>query len=314
MRAVRCAGGKPAVVDTPVPVGEGVPLTVGSAGICGTDLHLLPWNLPVICGHEFAGTLSDGTPVVVEPIVPCRMCVSCRSGYYNRCELGPGMVMGVGRDGGMAQRCLVPASAVVRLPSGIQLRDACLVEPLAVAVHGVRRGQVRPQEQVAVIGGGSLGQLAVVASRAAGASVDMEARHEHQREAAALLGSGPVGERCDAGRYDVVIEAAGTSSALARAVELCRPGGRIVLLGTYWDTVEMPGLAIALKELALIPASLYARAGPSRDFEVAAAVLSEHPEVPPAVITHRFPLDAAAEAFATAANRAAGAIKVVLEP
>jgi threonine dehydrogenase-like Zn-dependent dehydrogenase len=114
--------------------------------------------------------------------------------------------------------------------------------------------------------------------------------------------------------YDVVVEAAGTSSALARAVELARPGGRIVLLGTYWDAVEMPGQAIAMKELELLPANMYARVGPSRDFDVAAAILAHQPDVAGIVITHRFPLDAAHEAFAAAADRASGAIKVVLEP
>jgi threonine dehydrogenase-like Zn-dependent dehydrogenase len=209
----------------------------------------------------------------------------------------------------MAERCLVPAAAVVRLPGGVPLRDACLVEPLAVAVHGIRRGRVRPEERVAVVGGGSIGQLAVVACKAAGVAVDVEARHEHQRAAASRLGAGTVTDG-----YDVVVEAAGTSSALARAVELARPGGRIVLLGTYWDAVEMPGQAIAMKELELLPANMYARVGPSRDFDVAAAILAHQPDVAGIVITHRFPLDAAHEAFATAADRASGAIKVVLEP
>jgi threonine dehydrogenase-like Zn-dependent dehydrogenase len=114
--------------------------------------------------------------------------------------------------------------------------------------------------------------------------------------------------------YDVVIEAVGTSAALARAIELCRPGGRVVLLGTYWDGVEIQGYDLTMKEIDLLPASMYSRAGPSRDFDVAAAILADRPEISGTVITHRFPLDAAQEAFETARDRAAGAIKVVLEP
>jgi threonine dehydrogenase-like Zn-dependent dehydrogenase len=205
---------------------------------------------------------------------------------------------------------MVPVTSIARLPGSVALRDACLVEPLAVAVHGVRQGRIGPAERVAVVGGGSIGLLAVIAVQAAGAAVDLEARHDSQREAAGRLGAAPV-----SGHYDVVIEAAGTESALARSVELCRPGGRVVLLGTYWDGgVVMPGMEISMKEVELVPASMYSRSGPSRDFDVAVAIMAGRPAIGATLITHRFPLDAAAEAFSVASNRAAGAIKVVLEP
>jgi len=310
MRAVRCVEGRAAVVDAPRPEGEGVMVKVASAGICGSDLHLLPMGLPATFGHEFAGTLPDGRPVAVEPLAPCTTCEPCLAGDYHRCVLGPGIVFGVGHDGGMAEECLVPESALVPLPTGVDVADGCLVEPLAVAVHGVRRGGVRGGQRVAVVGGGSIGQAAVVAAQSAGATVDLVARHDRQREAGARLGAG---EATDG--YDVVVEAAGTASALADAARRCRPGGTVVLLASYWDgTVEMPGLEVCMKELTLVPASMYHRVGPSRDIDVAAALLAARPEVPEVLITHRFPLDAATEAFAVAADRAAGAIKVVLEP
>jgi threonine dehydrogenase-like Zn-dependent dehydrogenase len=282
---------------------------MASVGICGSDLHLLQWNLPVVMGHELAGTLDDGTPVAVEPLAPCGECPPCRDGAYNRCVLGPAMVMGVGREGAMAEECVVPASSIARLPAGIDLRDACLVEPLSVAVHGVRRGRVGPGRRVAVVGGGSIGQLALVAAQAAGSTVDLEARHDSQREAAGRLGAGPASDG-----YDVVIEAVGATSALSRAIELCRPGGRVVLLGTYWDGAVIQGHDLTMKEVELVPASMYSRAGPSRDFDVAAAILAERPDMARVLITHRFPLDAAAAAFTAASDRAGGAIKVVLEP
>lgn len=261
-------------------------------------------------GHELAGTLDDGTPVAVEPIEPCWICAPCRDGAYNRCVLGPAMVMGVGREGGMAEQCLVPATSIARLPAGIALKDACLVEPLAVAVHGVRQGRIGASQRVAIVGGGAIGQTALVAAQAVGATVDLEARHDSQREAAERLGAGTV-----RGEYDVVIEAGGTESALARAVELCRPGGRVVLLGTYWDGgVVMPGMEICMKEVELVPACMYGRSGPSRDFDVAVAVLAARPAISETVISHRFPLNAVADAFSVARDRAAGAIKVVLEP
>ena len=224
--------------------------------------------------------------------------------------LGPAIVFGVGRDGGMAEECLVPTSALSPLPVGVAVTDGCLVEPLAVAVHGVRRGGVRGGDRVAVIGGGTIGQTALVAAQGAGATVDLVARHDRQKEAAARLGAGQPGDG-----YDLVIEAAGTASALADAVHRCRPGGTVVLLASYWDgTVELPGLEVTMKEVTLVPAAMYGRVGPSRDIDVAAALLAARPELPGTIITHRFPLDAATEAFAVASDRAAGAIKVVLEP
>jgi 2-desacetyl-2-hydroxyethyl bacteriochlorophyllide A dehydrogenase len=209
----------------------------------------------------------------------------------------------------MAEECVVPASSIARLPAGVTPGEACLVEPLGVAVHGVRQGRIAASQRVAVVGGGSIGQMALVAAQAAGAPVDLEARHDRQREAAGRLGAGQVTDG-----YDVVIEAVGTTSALARAIELCRPGGRVVLLGTYWDGVEILGYDLSMKEIELVPASMYSRAGPSRDFDVAVAILAGRPEVPGTLITHRFPLDAAADAFAAARDRAGGSIKVVLEP
>jgi threonine dehydrogenase-like Zn-dependent dehydrogenase len=309
MRSVHAVDGDVTVVEGPGSAGDGVVVTVASAGICGSDLHLVPWGLPFAMGHEFAGTLADGTPVAVEPLDPCWECPACLSGAYNLCQRGPAMVMGVGRDGGMADQCLVPTASITALPTGLPLADACLTEPLAVAVHGVRRGRVTAGDRVAVVGGGSLGQLALVAVQATGAAVDLEARHDHQRAVATELGAGSVTDG-----YDVVVEAAGTTEALARAVELCRGGGRVVVLGTYWDEAVMPAMDMCMREVDLLPASMYARSGPSRDFDVAAAILAGRPEVARAVITHRFPLDAAAQAFATARDRRAGAIKVVLEP
>jgi threonine dehydrogenase-like Zn-dependent dehydrogenase len=289
---------------------------VASSGVCGSDLHLVDmWPLEATLGHEFAGRLSDGRAVAIEPIVACRQCGPCLAGEYNRCAKGTG-VLGVSHDGGMAERCIVPIEAIVPLPAGISLSDACLVEPIAVAVHAVRRVGVRPGDRVAIIGGGAIGQCAIVAAQAAGASVvDLVARHDRQREAAARLGAGDgAPDRIEAGTYDVVIEAAGTAESLARAAELARSGGRISLVATYWDsTVEMPGMSLCMKEITLVPAAMYGRSNLTRDVDIAASILALRPELGAAVITHRFPLDAATEAFATARDRAAGAIKVVLE-
>ena len=313
MRAVRASGKRVEVVERPAPAaGDGVRVRVRAAGICGSDLHMLAGGFlrDVVLGHEVAGVTDDGTPVAVEPLSPCGTCAACVRGDYNLCERGPRMIHGVGCDGGMADEMHVPARALVRLPAGVALQDACLVEPLAVVLHGLRRAGLRGGERVAVVGGGAIGLCAVAAARAAGAEVALEARHEAQRAAGERLGA----KNKAAEGVDLVVDAAGTESSFARAAELARPGGRISVVGSYWQPVAFPGFALCLKEVDVLPASLYGRTGAARDVDAAAALLAATPELPGAVISHRFPLDAAAEAFAAAADRRSGAIKVVLEP
>jgi threonine dehydrogenase-like Zn-dependent dehydrogenase len=312
MRAVRPHGKSVEVRELPAPAGDGVRVRVRSAGICGSDLHMVAGGFlrDVVLGHEVAGVTDDGTPVAIEPLSPCGACAACVRGDYNLCERGPRMIHGVGCDGGMADEMRVPARALVRLPAGIALGDACLVEPLAVVLHGLRRAALRGGERVAVVGGGAIGLCAVAAARAATREVALEARHDAQRAAGERLGA----EAKAAGTYDLVVDAAGSESSFARAAELARPGGRIALVGSYWTPVAFPGFALCLKEVDVLPASMYGRAGALRDIDAAAALLAVTPELPRAVISHRFPLAAAPEAFATAADRHAGALKVVLEP
>ena len=312
MRAVRCVDGRPTVLEVAAPEGDGVRIKTASAGVCGSDLHMLEIGMldTFTIGHEFAGWLDDGRPVAVEPIHGCGTCELCSAGDYNRCPISLTDLAGVTRDGGMADEVLMWPGAVVPLPAGVNAADACLVEPLAVAVHGFRLVSLRGDMRVGVIGGGTIGQTALAVARQAGCETAISARHDAQKQAAERLGAAPLTDQ----PYDIVVEAAGTTSALADAVKMCRTGGTILVLGTFWGAMELPGMELSMKEITVVPASTYGRFGPTRDFDVAAAVLAQLPELPGAVITHRFPLDAPAEAFAAAANRSTGAIKVVLEP
>ena len=133
VRAVRCVQGAIQVVDAPEPEGE-VGVRVVSAGICGSDHHLISQGFVEgrIIGHEVAGLLDDGTPVAIEPVAGCGVCERCVRGDYHVCGQPGFSIRGISDDGGMAERMAVPASAIVALPSGVRAEDACLVEPLAV--------------------------------------------------------------------------------------------------------------------------------------------------------------------------------------
>ena len=124
MRAVRSDGeGGVEVVDTelcpPAYATDPVTVRVTSASICGSDLKLLSWGLPVTLGHEFAGRLDDGTYVAVQPNAPCGVCAECRAGRDHLCPESAGRVLGVANDGGLADEVIVDRGDLVPLPDGV---------------------------------------------------------------------------------------------------------------------------------------------------------------------------------------------------
>ncbi len=309
MRAVRMTSDGPGVVEVDEPTGDGLLMEVSSSSICGTDLNFMALGpSDYTFGHEFAGFV-DGTPYAVEPNLFCGTCDQCRAGFTQRC-IGEHANLGIFVDGGLCDRIRIPPQNLVPLPTGLSVDDACLVEPAAVAWHGVERAAVRHGERVVVLGGGSIGLLAAAALRRDGIQADLEARHPHQLEAAQRLGAGIA-----SGTYDVVIEAVGTESGIARCAELARPGGRVILLGVFPQTVPVPGVTTLVSELTWIGAMAYGRGDDGvRDVEQAAAMLAADPEIAGTLITHRFPLEDAAEAVRVAGDRASGVIKVSLHP
>jgi threonine dehydrogenase-like Zn-dependent dehydrogenase len=309
MRAVYFDEGKVELRSIQELPDEGKRVHVRSTGICGSDLHMLEMKYPVHCiaGHEIAGPLDDGTSVAVEPVVPCGKCEHCREGDYNLCQHVDNL--GVTRNGGMADEIVVPERCLVYLPSNVDVKDACLIEPMAVAVHGIRKAGVNGKKRVAVIGGGTIGLCAVAAAGSSCAEVGLLARYSHQKETGDLLGAREI-----EGLYDIVVECAGTENAVNEAVNLCRPGATILMLGTFWQGLVMPQLSVMMKELTIVNSYTYAASGAVRDFDIAAALLSRNPKIASALITHRFPLSEVKQAFSVARDRKAGAIKVVLEP
>ena len=310
MRGVYFNNGQVELRNVDNVAGDGVRVRVRSAGICGSDLHMMEINFPLryIMGHEAAGLLDDGTPVAVEPVSPCGECELCRRGDYNLCKDATASLLGVGRDGCMAEEIRMPQRSLVRLPSNVDVKNACLVEPLAVAVHGLRKAGLAQGQRVAVIGGGTIGLCAVAAAADGGRVVGLAAKYGHQIAAGRRLGAVPA-----EGKYDLVAECAGSKDAVKQAVDLCRSGGRVLLLGAYWEGVTL-SMAVMIKEIMVISSYMYGAGGGVRDFDTSANLLSRHPEIAETLITHRFPLSEASKAFEVARDRKSGSIKVVLEP
>ena len=141
------------------------------------------------------------------------------------------------------------------------------------------------------------------------AEVAVEARHPHQHEARERIGAVvPTSE------YDVVIETGGSESALQRAVELARVGGTVVHLGVYDPGTAWPMDAAFVKKLPCVPRSVTAATRASPDFAEAADLLAARPDLTSTLITHRFPIEDAVEAFRVSQDRSKGVFRVVVEP
>lgn len=304
------------VVERDIPDGDGVLVQITSSGICGSDLHLLEAGVSgVVLGHEFGGITEDGRLVAVRPTGECGACAECSQGLGHLCRSAGRDLLGVSRDGGLAEWARVEASRLVDIPSGVDPRNVGLVEPLAVVIHGIERIRPEPGSSALVMGAGSIGLLCGAALADRGVAVDIVARHPHQRSAAEKLGIRVVGgsETPVQVNYDSVFDAVCTQESFDGCVAAVRPRGNLVEFGMFWTPVALSN-ALLVKEVTLYPSIFYSHDHGNEDFTVAVGLLARRPEIASATVTHRFALEDAADAVATASNRASGAIKVHLFP
>jgi threonine dehydrogenase-like Zn-dependent dehydrogenase len=313
---------------------------VRRSGICGSDLNIYrgmkePEKLPA--GHEPAGEIveiglgvegwSIGDRVAVEAVAQGRACGRCRfclAGQYRRCL---NLVEGWG--GAFAQYIKRKALGCYRLPDRLSWEEGALVEPLAVSVHGVRRGKLRWNETVVVLGAGTIGLTSIAAARTMGAGkLFATARYKHQAAMALRLGAdavfSPEGgelEEAIAGATgglgaDLVIETVGgrSSATLRQAISIARGLGRIVVLGGFREPVEVDFLTPLLNEQAIVFAQCYSILEERHDFDIAIDILASGTLPLEDMVTHTFPLERVQEAFSTAYDKSTGSIKVQLVP
>src|SRR5436305_793881 len=187
----------------PLAPGPGqVQLAVAYVGLCGTDLHIKHGamdgrvTIPAVIGHEMSGTVaaagegvsrwSPGDQLTVMPLDWCGSCPACAAVHQHICQNL--VFVGIDSGGAMQRSWTVPERLLVRLPSGLDLQSGALAEPVAVAVHDVRRGAVARGERVLVAGGGPIGLLIACVAAAEGAEVLVSEPNRHRRSVAARLG------------------------------------------------------------------------------------------------------------------------------
>ncbi|MCA7994856.1 2,3-butanediol dehydrogenase [Burkholderia cepacia] len=258
-------------IDTPRPGPGEVRIAVAYCGICGSDLHeyadgphaipvdtphpLSRRTAPLTLGHEFCGTvvevgegvttLNPGDCVAVEPEYRCHQCAYCRSGSYNLCvSMGFAGLMG---DGGMADFAVVPAYMLHRLPDGVSLEQAAVMEPAAVALHALRRAELRLGDTCAVFGLGPIGLLLIQLAKLQGATTLVAVDVSTERLAAAarfgathtfnarMLDASvlrdAIHEASGGLGVDASFEAAGLPATFEAAMQALRKGGRVVMVG-----------------------------------------------------------------------------------
>ena len=335
MRAVSWAGPRAVAVgerEIQAPLPGWARLRVAAAGVCGSDLHAYRRGGPSrhTPGHEVGGVieavgegtaLEIGANVAVEPVAVCFRCYECLTGATWHCQNR--VFLGGDGDGGMAQTMLAPASSLYPLPDRVSPEDGSLAEPVAVAVHAVNEAGVRLGSRVVILGAGTVGLVNLLLARRVGATeVFATARYPFQAEMARALGATAAFPDGETARrelqglpVDVVIETVGGSApTLVEGVSLVRNRGVVVMLGAFGSDMALPLAPILLKEVRLIGAVCYGRAGPRTEFGLATDLLDELIEPLAPLVTHAFPLERAAEAFATADDKSSRSIKVRLLP
>lgn len=315
----------------PTPATEEVVVRVGVAGLCGTDHRIWTGDRPVayprVMGHEFVGRVeavgpgvtrvAAGDRVAVEPNYSCGACPLCREGNRNLCLSRT--AIGIDVDGCFAELVRVPARCCWPAPAGVADEDLMLTEPLAVVVRAVARAGVRAGETAAIVGAGTLGLLALQVVRARGARVLCVGRsgrrfalaRELGAERVHAIGEGPLQPvtRAFSGRegVDCVIETAGTADAVNHALELVRPGGRVVLTGLPHEPTPVGFFSVVRREVTIMGSMIY-----QDEFaEAMRLVAAGHVRTTP-LITHRVPLDEITRAFAV--HEEPTAIKVAVIP
>lgn len=339
MRTVAVTGTRElTVVDAKVPQcgPRDALIRVAYCGICGSDVPRYfdgaVHAFPQVLGHEFSGVVEQvgpevthvalGDKVAVAPLVPCHECEQCRAGRPSLCPSYS--FIGSRQQGALAEYVLVPAVNVV--PVGdLPLRVAALVEPLTVAIHAVNQAPFPADAAAAVLGGGVIGLMSVIALRDRGArAITVVDVNPWVLQMARLFGAthtvdasdGRVVEHFDEiGAPDLVIETAGAAATRAQALDIVGRAGSVVYVGTPTADLTLdPGTFenILRKELTIRGSWMsYSAPFPGAEWAQAPRLLAEAAHDPQAIITHEFGLDHVADGFKVIGERSEKRLKVM---
>ncbi|MFC7788264.1 zinc-dependent alcohol dehydrogenase [Microbacterium sp. MAHUQ-60] len=296
-----------------------VQIEVAYTGLCGSDLHILHGNMdarvttPLVFGHEMSGTVASlgagvsgwriGDKVTVMPLAWDGTCPACLAGNEHICQNLN--FIGIDSPGSLQERWNVPAETLVAVPAGVPLDHAALVEPVAVAVHDVRRSELVTGDKAVVIGGGPIGTLIATVARHTGADVvviEIDPERRAQAEGLGFTTIDPtavdqtawVEEWTGGTGADVVFEVSGAAAAVRGMTALAKVRGTIVVVAIHPTPREIDLQRMFWRELRLLGARVYQRT----DFETAVELLADGVIPTDLVITRVVPIAETQAAFA----------------
>jgi 2-desacetyl-2-hydroxyethyl bacteriochlorophyllide A dehydrogenase len=302
---------------TPPSRGE-VQIDVAYCGICGTDLHIYLGHMDArvgferTIGHEMSGTISAlgagvtdltvGQNIVVRPLDHCGDCPACNAGHEHICHNLT--FIGIDNEGAFQQKWNVPAHTIHVLPDDLDLSHAALIEPLAVACHDVKRGNVTTGDDVLVIGGGPIGMLVALVARDAGGNVTISEINENRLAYAQKLGfdtlnpksddvAAMIHERTGGKGADVVFEVSGTQPGVDLMTEAAASRGRIVMVAIHATKPQIDLFKFFWRELDMMGARVYHK----QDYDTAMQLLAQGVVDCDSFITDIQPLDDIQSAF-----------------
>jgi len=325
--------------DLPIPEpGQGqVQIEMQEVGICGSDVHY--WThgrigdfivkAPMILGHEASGvvsklgegvtTLKVGDRVAIEPGVPCRMCIYCKTGRYNLC-IDMKFCATPPYDGNLSRFYVHDADFCFKLPDHVTMEEGALLEPLSVGVHATNRAGVELGSTVLVCGAGPIGLVNILTAKAKGASVVCVTDIDDNRlKMAKEIGAdftvkvtsrdgvkmAELIETTMGGKPDITIECSGAPPSIQTAIYATKSGGVVVLVGLGQENVEIPVVNAGVREVDIRGIFRYVNCYPTALAMVASGVVNVKP-----LITHKFKLEESIKAF-EAAKRGEG-IKIMI--
>lgn len=321
MRAAYYEGNKKITIGdchTAAPAAGQVQIRVSHCGICGTDLHIFHGNMdhrvkmPQVIGHEMSGTVTrvgegvdtwkEGDRVTVRPLDYCGECPACKAGHSHICQKLK--FIGIDSPGAMQGVWNVPAHTLHRLPAHLSFEQGAMIEPIAVACHDVRLGELQKGEYVVVQGGGPIGSLIALVARHQGARVlvaEINPYRLKMLESLGIRGVNPketdlvelVNDETGTAGADVVFEVTGAPPAAELMTKLPRVRGRIVMVAIHAKPVPVDLFRFFWREIKMVGARVYE----PEDFEQAIELAASGALPFDKLITNTLPLDGLESGF-----------------
>ena len=288
-----------------------VQLEVAHCGVCGTDLHIFMGHMdqrvaiPQSIGHEMSGVITNlgdgvdgwkiGDRVTARPLDPCGDCPACTAGHSHICQNLK--FIGIDTPGAFQEFWSVPAHTLHRLPDTVSMAHGAMIEPLAVACHDVRLGEVTSDEYVVVIGGGPIGMLIALVAQREGARVLVSEINPYRVALAKELGVDAINpadtdlpalveEQTGGVGADVVFEVSGSQTGAEIMTRLPRTRGRIVVVAIFGQQTQVDLFRFFWRELRLCGVRVYE----PEDFEKAIKLAADAAIPFDRLITAHYPL------------------------